>query len=754
MLFRASCGRSQTIDSLEQIRADILSCQRCELRQSATTPVPGLGCPGVKYVLAGEAPGRDEDKVGIPFVGASGQKLDKLMKLAGLDINQIYLTNVCRCRPPKNRTPRKKEIALCSDFFWRELKLLKPEFVITLGATPLSLFTTESVTTMHGSILPYEFAGQKFSILPSYHPAAALHNPRLWADILEDWSHPAGKVNSDYLIRSVLPSVRPFLMSLDTETDGAGGLGCWSVAYRDETKQLCVTPFYGLRPEFQFGETETIFHNAKYDLRELARNRMNIPAKFHDTMIAAYCLGLGKQAPKDDSKSRAGSDMVGGLGLKYLMRRHLGMQQKSWKEVQPSEEQEYNAKDSVGTFLLFELWKSTLPLHYFTIDMPLLPVLMAMEDRGVKIDHGFLAEFGAELDKKLAGYEFPFNPHSPDQIAKYIYGEKSESGQFAGGLGIQPWKFTDGGKPSTDADTLTLIPDPVVKRLLEYKQLFQDKASYLNDYARNMDIHDRVHPEIKQTSTSTGRLSIARPHLQNMDKEGQMRKLVIAEKGKKLVDMDFNQLDFRSLAAITQDPILIEALNADKKIHKVAQELLGCTYREAKVANFALMFKGEAWRLSQELGITIDAAREFIKFYFTKFPGIKKYQDEQECRLKADKHATIPFTNRTRRIDAMFVDQWKIQQEGVREGIALPVQGLEAEVCKIVMIDLAKKSAPMILQVHDELLFEVDEKDALSYGHWLKEYVPTIVSFGGMKFTVEVSIGNNWWECGQEENKI
>jgi len=120
---------------------------------------------------------------------------------------------------------------------------------------------------------------------------------------------------------------------------------------------------------------------------------------------------------------------------------------------------------------------------------------------------------------------------------------------------------------------------------------------------------------------------------------------------------------------------------------------------------------------------------------------------------KRDRKVSIPFTNRTRRIDAMYAEGWRIQQEGIKEAINLPVQGLEAEVVKIGMINLHyKHSAPMILQVHDELLFEVDEKDALEFAHWLKEYIPTIIKFGGMQFPVEVGIGQNWFEA--MNNKI
>jgi len=145
------------MDSLEKINQDMSICQRCELRAGATAPVPAMGRLGSKYFLIGEAPGNFEDRQGMPFVGAAGKKLDTLIKLAKIDMNDIFLTNVCRCRPPENRTPTRKEILACQPFLWRELLLVKPEYIITLGATPLALFCSYGVNQTHGSQLDIYF---------------------------------------------------------------------------------------------------------------------------------------------------------------------------------------------------------------------------------------------------------------------------------------------------------------------------------------------------------------------------------------------------------------------------------------------------------------------------------------------------------------------------------------------------------------------------------------------------------------------
>lgn len=582
----------------------------------------------------------------------------------------------------------------------------------------------------------------KVTVIAQYSPDACYKRPRLWADLLEDWTYLPVKVPHDYRIEKYMLSDPPE-MAMDTETDGAGGLGQWSVAYRKgENNQLTVTPFFGPQRGFSW-DCPVIMHNAKYDLRELKKNKMQLPSDFHDTMVAGFCMGLGKQAPADDGKKKSGSDMVGGLGLKYLARRQLGMEMKyTWQDMKdhPERVPEYNANDSVATLLLWEKWKPLLPAHYWEVDKPLLPVLMEMEDKGIKIDPEYLTEFGNELDVQLKAIHLNINPNSPKQIGEYLYGEKSR-------LKLTPWKFTDTGQPSTDEETLSQINDSEINNILKYRELAKEKGTYVDNYYHAMDSEDRIHAEIKQTSTKTARLSIARPSLQNVNKEGNLRKLFVAKPGYKLVRGDFNQLDFRTLAAITQDPILFSALKAGKKIHQVTQEELGIEYKMAKIANFSVMFGAEAWTLASELGITIDEATNFIERYFKKFPGIKKYQDDMAEIIRRDKKVTIPFENRVRRIDAMYVENKRIQKEGIKEGTNLPVQGLEAYVCKKVMLDLHyKHHAPMLLQVHDEIIFEIENSQAVAYAHWLKEYVPTIIELGGMNFPFETSYGDSWKE--------
>ena len=144
------------MDSLDQLERDIKACSRCLLRETATAPVPGIGNIGAKYLLIGESPGANEDKAGMPFVGLAGKRLNQLLELAHISQEECYLTNVCRCRPPTNRTPRKAEIKSCLPFLWREIRLVKPQVVVTLGSIPLSLFSPYGVRQLHGTQFEWE----------------------------------------------------------------------------------------------------------------------------------------------------------------------------------------------------------------------------------------------------------------------------------------------------------------------------------------------------------------------------------------------------------------------------------------------------------------------------------------------------------------------------------------------------------------------------------------------------------------------
>jgi DNA polymerase-1 len=560
--------------------------------------------------------------------------------------------------------------------------------------------------------------------------------------MLDDWEHLPEKVDANYIVVEHLqhiPYKQP--VALDTENDISGVLGQWSVAYRDSLGQLCVTPYYGNGQDMKKVSYDNlvIFHNAKWDLRILKRHGLKVPDKVFDTMIAAYCLGHGRLDVADSSNS-SGDRMIGGLGLKYLARRHLGMEMETWEQIKdhPERVPEYNAKDSVSTYLLYERWKDQMPQHFWDIDMPLLPVIMAMEDRGIKIDPNFIQEYALTLDSELKKLDIPLNVHAPEQVRSYVYGT----------LGIEPWQFTATGAPSVEAEVLETIDDPLVDKILEYKHLYKEKGTYIDSYLHKVDLDGRIRGEFKQTRTATGRLSAANPNLQNVAKT-DLRKLFIAEEGHKLIRADWKQIELRVFAALTGEERMIDALLKGRSIHQETADALGLSYDEGKTINFLMLFGGEAWSVSREFHVPIDDAKAVMRNYFTSFPGIKKYQEEQKAKAHEERRVYNYF-GRLRRLDEMYTEDWRIKKKGEKEAINTPIQGTAGEIVKIAMIELHKKDAPMLLQVHDELLFEVDEKEAKDYAKWLEAYLPMLVEINGINFPVDIGIGGSWWETTQK----
>uniref|UniRef100_A0A6M3K6S2 Putative DNA polymerase n=1 Tax=viral metagenome TaxID=1070528 RepID=A0A6M3K6S2_9ZZZZ len=540
------------------------------------------------------------------------------------------------------------------------------------------------------------------------------------------------------------------VVACDTENDPSGRLGQWSLAFRDNTGRLCIWDNHGITKQKElievFKNCTVVFHNYKWDARVLARNNMPVPKNYVDTFIAAYCMGCGRQDVKDSAKGKDGSEMVGGLGLKYLARKHLGMAMKTWLEIKdhPEMTQEYNADDSVATLLLWEKWKDRLPKHFWTIDMPLLDVLMIMEDRGILADASFLKTYAEMLQEDLKEIDLPLNAFSPQEVQSYVYGT----------LEIEPWRFTESGAPAVDAETLESINDYTVQQIVKYKQLEHEHKNYASGYAKAMDEEGRIHCEFKQTSTATGRLSSANPNLQNVAKKrGEIRKLFIAKPKHKMIRMDWKLLEFGMLAVLAKDTTLINAfLHGD--VHTETAKACGVTRDVGKRINFLMQNGGTAWGMSQQFGLPIDEAKGYYNAYYKRFPALKKFQDENVAKAQANKKVIGPF-GRERRLDALFAPDWRVRQEGEREAMTMPMQNGGAELVKLAMIDLHyHHSAPMLIHVHDELLFEIPDEMAQEYAVWLNEYVPKITPIDGVEFPVEVSVGNNWYECLQEENVI
>lgn len=434
-----------------------------------------------------------------------------------------------------------------------------------------------------------------------------------------------------------------------------------------------------------------------FDLKSLWRElKGNNPLLNWDSMLAAYTLRAGDC-----------SDFV------KVYYQNLGEDFSELSGPQEFLQAQLNLKNH-----LQEKLKATESLDVLkTLDEPVAPILLRMEMRGIKIDIEFLKSFSEELDgliKKaekevldLAGEHF--NVASPKQLGVILF-EKMK---------LPAAKKTKTGY-STDNDVLVGLEHPIAKSVLEFRELSKLKSTYVDALPAIADpVTHRVHTHFNQALTATGRLSSTQPNLQNIpirtERGARVREAFIAEKGQALLSVDYSQIELRILAHISEDPGLIKAFNEDLDIHTAtASEVFGVKLsdvtsdqrRIAKAVNFGIAYGQGAFGLADNLGISRSEAQGIIKRYFEKFKGIQTYIEDTVKQAHETGYVTTLF-GRRRYLDELKNKNAMVKKFGERAAINAPIQGTAADLVKKAMIELDRNCPlPMLLQVHDELVFE------------------------------------------------
>ena len=366
-------------------------CEECPLYEGANV-VEGVGPKPANIMLIGEAPGALEDELGEPFVGASGAKLEILLEQAGLHRDNIYITNLVKHRPPRNRNPYKREINACAHWLEDELNQVRPMIVVTLGSVAGKYFKPDlSLTREHG--VPLESEG--FLLVPMYHPAAAMHNPNLWPVQLEDWAALRTKLHNkqvtprtNYSLYGNISQVGPLGFDLETTSPTRGGrfavqeaeIVGYSWSDVPGTGSYIPEKPYKMKTILEDPNQEVICHNSKFEYTHLKNNDITL-TNFQDTKIAAYLLGLPSTHLKDLAVQELGikpitySEVTGGKDMSEL----------TAEEILP-----YAAADADNTLQLWDALVTRLREYvledvYNNVEMPLVPVLSDMERRGVLV---------------------------------------------------------------------------------------------------------------------------------------------------------------------------------------------------------------------------------------------------------------------------------------------------------------------------------------------------------------------------------
>lgn len=529
-----------------------------------------------------------------------------------------------------------------------------------------------------------------------------------------------------------------------------------------------------LKPLLEDPAVMKVGQNLKYDMVILARCGIDV-APIDDTMLLSYALDTGR----------------GGHGMDELSKRHLGhaptpfsdvtgkgKSQITFDKVPLDKATHYAAEDADITLRLYQTLKPRLPLEglasvYELLERPLVPVIAQMEQHGIKVDRAMLSRLSGEFAQRMGSLEADiealagqsFNIGSPKQLGEILFDK----------LDLEPKpKKTKTGAYSTGADILeTLAAESgheLPKKVLEWRQLAKLKSTYTD--ALQQQINDetgRVHTSYSLAATSTGRLSSNEPNLQNIPirtEEGRrIREAFVAEEGNVLIAADYSQIELRLLAHIADIPSLKAAFETGEDIHATTasaifdvpmEEMTSEIRRRAKAINFGIIYGISAFGLARQLDISRGDAKEFIDKYFERFPGIRKYMDDTVAACKELGYVETLFG---RRAHIAGINDKNPNMRGFSERAAInaPIQGTAADIIRRAMIRMpaALQAAKlghvrMLLQVHDELVFEAPKDDAEAAVAIIKDVMQQaalpLVEIT-VPLTVEAGIAETWGQA-------
>jgi DNA polymerase-1 len=523
-----------------------------------------------------------------------------------------------------------------------------------------------------------------------------------------------------------------------------------------------------LKPILEDRSRAKLAQNAKYDIHVLREHGIEVDGLRHDSMLESFVLN--STASRHDMDSLA-KTYLGYTPIAYSEVAGKGAKQISFAEVELERACEYSAEDADITLRLHRaLWpklaaEPALARVYQEIELPLVPVLARMEANGILIDAAELKRQSNDLGKRMAalqkqGFEIAgrsFNFDSPKQLGALLFDE----------LGLPALVKTPGGAPSTNEEALEAIADKheLPRLILEYRGLAKLRGTYTDKLPEAINpATGRVHTSFHQTGAATGRLSSSDPNLQNIPirtEDGRrIRRAFIAPEGHRLVACDYSQIELRIMAHLSEDPGLLAAFAGGQDIHRAtAAEVFGVPLEEvgsdqrraAKAINFGLMYGMSAFGLAKQLGIDRGQAQDYIALYFARYPGVQTYMETIRHRAREQGYVETVFGRR------LYLREIHARQQGLRAGaeraaVNAPMQGTAADIIKRAMLDLhawlgqQDGRARMLLQVHDELVFECREDfvDTL-----LKEATQRMQGAAELRvpLLVEAGVGANWDEA-------
>ncbi|MFM9988597.1 DNA polymerase I [Flavobacterium sp.] len=601
---------------------------------------------------------------------------------------------------------------------------------------------------------------------------------------LENTEHFYQSIQGDLPVKLLLQNLmNQTSVCFDTETTGIDALNAelvgMSFSYEkgkafyvpfpenQEEAQVLVDKF---KPFFENESIEKIGQNIKYDLKILSHYGIEIKGKLFDTMIAHYLI---------NPDMRHNMDVLSETYLKYSPKSiedligKKGKNQKSMRDIALEEIKEYAAEDADVTYQLKQnfspiLDKAETKKLFDEIEIPLIPVLAAMELEGINLDVPFLKEMSIEMAKESSELEQKiyetagekFNLASPKQLGDVLFDKLK--------IGGAKQKKTKTGQYATGEEILSYLANdnPIVKDILEWRQMVKLQSTYIDALPNQVDKKTgRVHTDYMQTVAATGRLSSNNPNLQNIpirtERGRLIRKAFIArDENYTLVSADYSQIELRIIAALSGEENMIAAFQNNEDIHRsTAAKVFNVPLEEvtkeqrsnAKTVNFGIIYGVSAFGLSNQTSLSRKESAELIDAYYATYPKLKSYMSNQVDFAREHGYVQTVL-GRRRYLKDINSANMMVKSGAERNAVNAPIQGSAADIIKIAMINIHKKltsenwKSKMLLQVHDELVFDVYNEELDKIQPMIKYEMENAFKMD-VPLDVEIGLGRNWLEA-------
>lgn len=754
---------------------DLVECLGCPLGG------PRVGAKGpqdAELVIIGESPGVQEVRQGIPFVGPSGEVLEKTL---GNVVHNAYILNALQCYPTKRvkKDPNMMVDAthMCSSRLGNLIKEYPRKLIVTLGNNALWSITGDystKITQVRGFLRESELS--TLGVLPALHPAALLRGTGSYRQFHEDmtyarellelgataikeppevkYTNVTTEEEAKWIVKKLAKSKS---ITCDLETTGLNALEDTIIVMGirgDDRHIYNITPqhIYLFKSLIENPNIIWNFHNGKFDVRFL--RAIGIEAVVgDDTMLMSYTLD---ENPGVHDLESVGNDILGAPNYKNMLAPYLPTKNTSYAEVPIDVLNEYLAFDVCNTGELRSILKrrveadKDLSKLYHKVLLPASELLSRVEHNGFYTNIKYVEEndknFGEEITtveqemQKAAGTLF--NPNSPQQVAQVLYHH----------LGL-PNRY----KNSTAVDVLQKLPQhEVVKLLMRHRIIKKAHSTYIKPIYKRRSSEGRIHSTFMLHGTKTGRLATRNPNIQNIPRDPQLRGMYTAAPGCVLIEVDLSQAELRSLACLSNDPLLVEIYINDKDLHlEVEKYLFGTEHHKenrvkCKNVNFGIIYGITGVGLSEQTGKLVRECQEWIDGWYKRFPVAAEFINKCRDTVRRGQVITTIF-GRKKRAGLVTADNIRALQN---EAANFPHQSIASDItlCTAIKVEpqLRMWDVKIVNLVHDSIIMEVpakDDKFVIDVGDYVVEAMEATPYEWGLKrvpFRADIEVGERW----------